>query len=408
MEQQAQSALPRTTYNPNWRKWHEAGFTEWLLPIGPVGAKLSPNSKIDPSQVGKIPMVYLKDRGHWSGYVGWTKHKHTEEQVRMFSRWAAGVGLNAAVFNGGDVDIEDAELAEAIVQAAIRRLGPTAVRYRDGSARRLLMYQTGDDIHKKRLAWRNNGVDEAFEWLGTGQQFVCDAVHKSGEPYKWFDPHPCDLGVYNIPTVTHEQVRALFDDVRDLIVKRGHEFVTRKEGSSTRAKRKPLSDASLHAPSPQHVLDVLAAVPCNDETFPARDDFVRTLAAIKAALGADADEHWPAVLDWAMQYPGAEPDYIEKIWASIKDAAVGWDYLSAWARGHGYNGDAQTDFDEASPAWAGKTAHPLANLIKASPFTWQDQDHSTAGMALRSALHSQISEHHGRSRRRWEIRTRDR
>jgi hypothetical protein len=222
-------------YNPNWRKWHEAGYTEWLLPIGPVNAPLSPNTGIKQSD-GKIPMV--KNRGLWSGYRDWTKHRHTEEQVKMFSRMGANIGLNAAVFNGGDVDVEDAELAEAIVQAIIKRLGPTAVRYRDGSARRLLMYQTGDDIHKIRLAWRGKGgVVEAFEWLGTGQQFVCEGMHKSGEFYKWLDPHPCDLGVFNIPSVKREQVMAVFGDVRDLVVARGYEFVTRKEGSTGGGKR---------------------------------------------------------------------------------------------------------------------------------------------------------------------------
>jgi hypothetical protein len=60
-----QSGARRVT--SNFKRWHDAGFTEWLLPIGPVGAKLSPYSKIDPLQVGKIPMVYLKDRGYWSG-----------------------------------------------------------------------------------------------------------------------------------------------------------------------------------------------------------------------------------------------------------------------------------------------------------------------------------------------------
>jgi AAA domain len=159
-----------------------------------------------------------------------------------------------------------------------------------------------------------------------------------------------------------------------LVTARGHEFVTRKEGSTGSAKRKSLDDVSLHAPSAQAVLDILAAVPCNDTTFETRDAFVAALAAIKGALGPARDEHWPVVLDWALQYPGAEDDYIEKIWSSIKDAAVGWNWLMTWARSHNYTGLAELYFDdEPSAALAGETLRPSGSkTIKANPFTWKD------------------------------------
>lgn len=82
------------------------------------------------------------------------------------------------------------------------------------------------------------------------------------------------------------------------------------------------------------------------KTFETRDDFIPVLAAIKASLGPQADEHWPAVLDWALNYPGAEEDYIEKIWNSIKDAEVGWSYLEGWSRKHGCTIGAQHAFKD--------------------------------------------------------------
>src|SRR5262249_50326704 len=45
-------------------------------------------------------------------------------------------------------------------------------------------------------------------------------------------------------------------------------------------------------------------------------------------------------------YPGAEDHYIEKIWESFNDSTVGWSFLAAWGRRHGYMGETQRVFDE--------------------------------------------------------------
>ena len=197
MEQQAQSVRHSagTTHKLDHRKWDLAGFTEYVLPIGPPNAKLSPKFNCDPSQVGKIPMVCDEKAGHWFGYKGWQKSKHKRKDLINFQRWGAGVGLRGDVFNGGDIDVSNEEIAAEIQQLMVDYLGDAPVRYRDNSPKRLLMYKATNVLHKRRIAFRDSaGIVHVVEWLASGQYYNVDCLHTSGVPYKWRD-HPCDIGI---------------------------------------------------------------------------------------------------------------------------------------------------------------------------------------------------------------------
>ena len=63
-------------------------FLEGLLPIMPIGATLSPSSKIDPSKIGKIPGEGHDD-GWWVDFAGWQNHKPTPGLIKPFDRWFA-------------------------------------------------------------------------------------------------------------------------------------------------------------------------------------------------------------------------------------------------------------------------------------------------------------------------------
>jgi AAA domain/Primase C terminal 2 (PriCT-2) len=372
MEQQAQSAegSPAPTHKSNHRKWDEANFTEWVLPIAPPGAKLSPNSKIEPSQVGKIPMIYDERAGHWFGYKNWPKKRHTRKDLKKFQRWGAGVGLNAEVYNGGDIDIDDAAIAADVKQMMVDYLGDAPARYRDGSPRQLLMYKAMGVITKRRIAFRDTaGVIHAVEWLASGQQFVCEGLHKSGQPYKWHDPHPCDLGPGGLAEVTSDDVARFFVALNEYIARKGFERVSSSGGSSS-ADATSIDDEKHRAPSDQHVLDVLAACRNDDLDY---DTWINVFRAAKAALTPKhREKHYGAIEDWCLQYADNTPEVVRAKWESFDDSALGWPFLSAWARSRGYN-DAHHVFDDASPTWAGETPSASANkVIKASPFKWQD------------------------------------
>jgi hypothetical protein len=305
---------------------------------------------VKPENRGKTPGI-RKENGDWVGLVGkWAEKLFPNaKKLQEWMKMGAYIGTQARVFNCADVDANDASITDALVEIVVGICGLAPARHREGAPRLALMYRVEDGvvIRKWRIAFIDaEGREHAFEWLGYGQYWNVEGLHPSGEPYKWNDPHPCEIGADNIPTVSAEKVAQVRNAILEYIDVMGFTLKASSgsgAGGSAEAKKIGAGDV---APSSSLVLDVLAAVPCDDETFPMRDEFVNVLRSIKASLGSSHQEHWPRVLEWTLTYPGAESDYIEKIWESFDDSALGWGFLSGWARGHGFTGDAQHDFDD--------------------------------------------------------------
>jgi hypothetical protein len=181
----------------------------------------------------------------------------------------------------------------------------------------------------------------AFEVLGAKQQYVIEGMHKSGVPHEWTN-RPCDLQtpldpdpLKGIPRITHAKLEALLSD---LIAYYEHEkgyTVVRSEsgtfgntnqrstgdGGTQRhdsKQRKSIDEPSLHAPSPQHVLDLLKAWPNTPENVPTHLDFVRATAMIKASLGPDREQYYSDFEQWALEYPGNDEAYVRGRWDSIR------------------------------------------------------------------------------------------
>jgi len=166
-------------------------------------------------------------------------------------------------------------------------------------------------------------------------------VHPSGKAYQWAGEHPCDLD--QLSEAEAEGISMLFEAVPTALERHGC-VIGRESTAGAPGSRKRIGDPSTMAPSPQHVLDLLAATPCTEERFKDRHDIVAFLCGVKAALGDDHEEHRGDVLDWFMQHPDATDEaYFDKIWESIEDAAVGWDWLDS-ASGAGIG--TQVDFEE--------------------------------------------------------------
>lgn len=328
------------TKTNGFRRWHEAGFTADLLPIIPVGAPLTPGTKVKPIHLGKVPGV-LTPAQTWSGLGGkWSDElTATLEDLKRWTKWGASVGLQSRQFPGLDIDVDDAATADAIEALAYDYLGLTSSRTRVGSARRLLIY-SGSGLRKVRQEF---GDKQAVELLAKGQQYVIEGLHPDGGAYEWLNWHPCEGKDLPPPAIDAALVERFFDALRALLIARGATLgkVAATSAALATGTRKPLSDPSLHAPSAQHVLDLLYVTP--PERFNSRDELVQFLAPVKAALGPDRADHWPTVLEWALVYPGAEEDFIAKIWDSITDAAIGWDWLSS---AFGAEAAAQADFDD--------------------------------------------------------------
>jgi Family of unknown function (DUF5906) len=340
----------------SFKQWHDAGFTSELLPIIPPSATLTDGSTVREHHKGKTPGVKTQ-AGTWSGLGGrWSVElKATEPLLKKWSRWKASVGLQSRYFLGLDIDVEDAELVAAIQDLALEYLGLAPVRYREGSPRRLRMYCLAADhapIAKMRVSWDRDGLREAVELLGDGQQYVVEGEHPKGGQYLW-DEAP---GAYDVTPISAEWLGQFFEALRDLL-HHSHGISTKHiVAGSANGTRKSLDDESLHAPTPQHVLDVLKVWKPDDM---AHDEYVQAVAAIKAALGPDREQHFADMLEWSPGVRSQEYDEARKRWDSVTDSALGWEWLAAQGRPYGYSGDAQDDFDDGTNPSAAIPATPL-------------------------------------------------
>jgi hypothetical protein len=325
-----------------------------LLPIIPPDGKLTNGSLVQPHHRGKVPGV-LTAQSTWSGLAGkWSVPEWRADVValKLWQSTGASVGLQGRNHPGLDVDVDDEPTAAAVADLATDYLGLTPVRTREGSPRRLFMYR-GAGLRKVRLEFTlptGNGAKHAVELLATGQQYVVEGPHPKGGEYTWHGDHPCDVGAGNLTEIGATDVDRFFDALRATLIARGA-TVGRETGQSaalTGGARKPLSDPSMWAPSPQHVLDVLAAWP---NELASHDELVAALAAIKAALGPDREQYYGDVEEWILGYPGTDDAYAKKTWDSITDAEAGWSKLANLA-GQGHAA-AQVEFDD------GATGQPI-------------------------------------------------
>lgn len=350
-----------------FQRWHAAGFTAELLPIIPPGAKITDGSKVRAEHLGKVPGVKTPS-GSWSGLGGrWPDELRPElADVKKWHAWAAGVGIQGRKFPGLDIDVSDAALAGRVSALANEYLGAGPVRGRTGSARRLHVFRTDEQLRKVRLAFRPVGAaadskPEAVELLAYGQQWVAEGKHPAGGEYEFRGEHPCDCKPAGLPTITAADVERFFDVLRELLEAAGC-TVAQAPGSATMTAgaRKGLDDPALWAPSPEDVLEALDD--WQPESLP-HDEFVAVMAAIKAALGPDREEHYPAVFEWAPGARSSEDEATRKVWDSIADASVGWDWLASKARaGHVA---AQAEFAEA-PAGDGMDAADPGETARAA------------------------------------------
>ena len=320
-----------------WKRWAvksnaPSPFLAELVGAIPPDGEIAPSSTVTPETRGKTPGH--KGADGWYGLGGkWSdEHRMTLKQAYRAARDGATVGIQARIFMGDDIDINDAKLAADIQQIAFETLGSAPVRTRDGSERRLLMYALPEGaapMRKKRVEIETQDGKElgAVEWLAKGQYYNVDGPHPSGGVYKW-DRHPCDIGVDNITRVTSEQVAAFFAAVEDYCDMFGYVIKTKGSLNET-TPRKSLDNPELWAPKgPEQVSELLKT--WRPEEM-AHDEYVQAVAAIKASYGPRREEFKGDVLAWSPGIRSTEDEAFEKRWDSIKDSSLGWNWLTAKA-----------------------------------------------------------------------------
>jgi hypothetical protein len=327
----------------SFHDYKDSPFCSFVLPIVPTDAKLSPYSKLDQDDLGKIP-GYKSGNG-WVGFRGWSKFTAKPKTLDAWAQQyledglAETIGLQAQELPACDVDIEDVQAAKIVGDLAAKHLGSAPKRTRPNSQRFLLQYRIKHGtpwITKRRLAFIHPGRPEeimAVEILGKGQQYLIEGMHPSSVLYEWKGGQgPLQWGRENLTAIDIDAVNEFLIAVREALIERGYELARPAadapgSGSSS-GERYPIGpEHPGRAPSLNLLAEWLTHCPCDTPQFSSRDDWVTTLHAIKAACaGEDAfyDEHvWP----WCEAYLSNEQEYVRNVWESIHSSGVGWQYL---------------------------------------------------------------------------------
>lgn len=181
------SKLEQLRYGATVQEWlHFANqFPERLNPI-----VCNPNARISDGsslkKLGKVPSRYNKS-GEVVGIPNWPRRCLTEAEMRRAMR-EPDYGISITLGNGlaaFDVDLEDEDLANLFETIAYKRgFRGGCVRFRENSARRLILFRTTGEFRKSVLR-SDTDIEGCVEILGDGQQFVAAGTHQSGARYQW-------------------------------------------------------------------------------------------------------------------------------------------------------------------------------------------------------------------------------
>lgn len=115
--------------------------------------------------------------------------------------------LNTGILCDGlravDIDIDNAETADAVARLATDILGSAPIRFRSNSPRRLILYRAAEGEPPKRAVL---GAKGKVEILGRGQQFVAFGIHESSVEYCWNPPNFIDIHASNLNAVAEQHV----------------------------------------------------------------------------------------------------------------------------------------------------------------------------------------------------------
>lgn len=93
------------------------------------------------------------------------------------------------------------------------------------------------------------------------------------------------------------------------------EFISQKSQNSKETERKPIGHPDLMTDDVETLISALQAIP-NDLEY---DDWIRILAAYKAAVGGD-EAYYPVVEEWSLEWPDNTTEIVWQKWNSITHA----------------------------------------------------------------------------------------
>src|SRR4029077_16371571 len=288
-------------------------YAKNLVPVIPHDATLSPNSKIDPLNRGKVPGQRKSD-GTW--YGGWKDlGDATMALARKWDEWGAFIG-NRTGFAGVialDVDLTVRQDVERVLALAYGLFGKSlSVRRVDHPAHAKLLIclrLEGPMPASFNLdVVQSDGMHGQIQFLGPGRYFNMHGVHpKRVAPYVW-ENAPADVPLVSVNLAEFEAFwAAIGQDFEITHRPRLHAF--------NQVQREPERCTS------EEMEALLELIP-NDATFEAYKDFIAMGAAI---YGASGGADWGRVqwLAWCDQVDQPQDRKPELFWDSLIQARSG-------------------------------------------------------------------------------------
>ena len=308
--------------------------TQWCpltVPVIPPGAELLPSSSIGADAIGKAPGIRAGN-GQWTGLQGWQAHKTQPADAMRYAAMGANLGLRCGSLVGIDIDVDEPAAANAADAIIAELLGPSPIRYRRNSSRRLRLYR----VTNGGRPWRKVTVEVEggkVELLGEGQQFVAYGKHPSGADLEWMD-WPAQPG--GVPEASWDALGALIDRLQGL----GGGKVSKAPAASSGGRRKYVAGDPDGTAPVELVEAAVEALPCNEATAPTREAWAGIVGAIWAAtLGAGLG----IAEGWASRWDGPSREgawAVEgKAWSSFGEGTgMAAPELFTLAERHGWDG----------------------------------------------------------------------
>jgi hypothetical protein len=185
---------------------HFMALTRHLFPVvANPDAPISPASKIRPSDRGKVPSRYNRNRE----IGGVSKWNTIQPKLTTIAKWMLepdyGICIATHLVRGIDVDVPDAALSTAIRALVIKHFGILPVRARANSSKFLAAITLPGNYSKRKIAV---GDGAAVEFLAGGQQFIADSTHQSGVRYEWEGGLPAAF-----PEVSAQQFESFWSEL---------------------------------------------------------------------------------------------------------------------------------------------------------------------------------------------------
>jgi len=346
------------TARPTFQKYEAAGYASELLPVAPPGSKVSPNSNLDPNDLGKVPSR-LTSAG-WVGCKDWTQQTYGPEETAKFQESGAGIGIQARAFPAVDIDVTRAEVSEAVHKLAVNMLGQSPRRV--GRAPKCLLPYRGDvGSRSLQFALPEDEKPHLVEILGRRKHWVAEGIHpKTGQPYEWPDGRK---PAGSLPEIDEAKLDAFFEALELLLASMGATDF-KVSGGGRQSTAAPPTEALL-APSIDDVREALRLIPNHADEALGYEDWVAILACVKGATGGSGEgqalfDEWSSGELTGGANAKHNPDTTATKWASMPPR-TGWAQLRSRVQKTGPDGAAR------AADWAAAAAASEFPAIEPAP-----------------------------------------